>query len=196
MLKLSLSIFSLILLPTFAFAGELTKVTVVDKMEVLSAGHVQVREAVRVIEDGKVVSQQFHRYVVSPGDDYSKKDAKVKAVCAKVHTQTVIDAYKHPVEPVVTPGLVKETKVNKIHVLEDGTLVADKVTRVLDSGKEIGKSKVTEKIVPGDDITAKEVAVKDIATVIQTKDVIDAYKAAHPEAVVKPVYPVEPVEPK
>ena len=180
----------------FAISGELTKITVVDKMEVLSAGHVQVREAVRVMEDGKVVSQQFHRYVVSPGDDYSKKDAKVKAVCAKIHTQAVIDAYKNPSEPTVTPGLVKEIKINKIHVLEDGTLVVEKVTRVLDSGKEIGKSKVVEKIVPGTDVTAKETAVKDIATVIQTKEVIDAYKAAHPVADVKPVEPVEPVVPK
>lgn len=187
MTKLLSIILSLILLPTFAFAGELTKITVIDKMEVLSAGHVQVREAVRVMEDGKVVSQQFHRYVVSPGDDYSKRDAKVKSVCAKVHTQTVIDAYKNPVAPVVTPGLVKETKVNKIHVLEDGTLVAEKVTRVLDNGKEIGTSKVTEKIVPGTDVTAKEAAVKDVATVIQTKAVIDAYKAAHPETIVQVV---------
>lgn len=195
MTKLLSILLSIILLPTFAFAGELTKTTVIDKMEVLSAGHVQVREAIRVMEDGKVVSQQFNRYVVSPGDDYSKRDAKVKAVCAKVHTQAVIDAYKNPAEPQVTPGLVKETKVNKIHVLEDGTLVAEKVTRVLDSGKEIGTSKVTEKIVPGTDVTAKEAAVKDVATVIQTKEVIDAYKAAHPVADVKPVEPVEPVEP-
>ena len=184
MTKLLSIIFSIILLPTFTFAGELTKATVIDKMEVLSAGQVQVREATRVIEDGKVISQQFNRYVVSPGDDYSKRDAKVKAICAKVQTQAVIDAYKNPAKPQVTPGLVKETKVSKIHILEDGTLVAEKVTRVLDSGKEIGTSKVTEKIVPGVDVTAKEAAVKDIATVIQTKEVIDVYKAAHPEAAV------------
>lgn len=179
-----------------ANAGELIKQTVVDKMEVLSNGTVQVREAIRVTEDGKIISHQNWRYLVYPGDDYSKRDAKVKAVCAKVHTQAVIDAYKNPAEPQVTPGLVKETKVSKIHVLEDGTLVAEKVTRVLDSGKEIGKSKVTEKIIPGTDVTAKETAVKDIATVIQTKEVIDAYKAAHPVADVKPVEPVEPVVPK
>lgn len=190
---LMLAILSVMFTTTHA---ELTKETVIDKMEVLSAGHVQVREAVRVIEDGKVVSQQFHRYVISPGDDYSKKDDKVKAVCAKVHTQAVIDAYKNPSEPQVTPGLIKETKVNKIHVLEDGTLVAEKVTRVLDSGKEIGKSKVVEKIVPGTDVTASDKAVKDVAEVVHTKDVIDAYKAAHPVADVKPVEPVEPVVPK
>ena len=176
-MKLLSIILSLILLPAFAFAGELTKITVIDKMEVLSAGHVQVRQATRTMEDGKVIAQQFHRYVVSPGDDYSKRDAKVQAVCAKVQTQAVIDAFKNPVEPTVTPGLVKETKVGKIHILEDGTLVAEKVTKVLDNGKEIGKSKVIEKIVPGTDVITKEAIIKDVAEVIQTQAVIDAYNA-------------------
>lgn len=169
--------------------AELSKETVVDKMEVLSNGSVQVREAVRVLEDGKLVSQQFHRYVVSPGDDYSKRDAKVQAVCAKVQTAEVIAAYQDSISenttpPVVTPGLVKETKVNKIHILEDGTMVSEKVTRVLDDGKEIGKSKVIEKIIPGTDVSAKTQIVKDVAEIIQTKKVIDTYTAAHPAPVV------------
>lgn len=179
-MKKLLTLISLIL---FAFASiasaELVKQTVVDKMEVLQNGTVQVREAIRVVEDGKVISQQFHRYVVSPGDDYSKREDKVKAVCDKVQTQTIIDAYKNPSPPIVTPGLVKEIKVDKIHVLEDGTIVARTTTKVLDDGKEIGKSQVQEKIVPGDSFEAKTTFVKDICTVIQTKEVVDAYKAAH-----------------
>jgi len=71
----------------------LTKEAVVDKIEVTESGHVQVRTATRIVEDGNVISQSFARHVVAPGDDYSAEDAKVQAVCAAVHTQDVIDAY-------------------------------------------------------------------------------------------------------
>lgn len=71
----------------------LTKEAVVDKIEVTESGHVQVRTATRIVEDGNVISQSYHRHVVAPGDDYSAEEAKVQAVCAAVHTQEVIDAY-------------------------------------------------------------------------------------------------------
>ena len=44
----------------------LTKETVVDKIEVLEMGQVQVRTATRVKEDGAVLSTSFHRHVVEP----------------------------------------------------------------------------------------------------------------------------------
>ena len=44
----------------------LTKETVVDKIEVLEMGQVQVRTATRVKEDGAVLSSSFHRHVVEP----------------------------------------------------------------------------------------------------------------------------------
>ena len=71
----------------------LTKEAVVDKVEVTESGHVQVRTATRIVEDGNVISQSYHRHVVAPGDDYSAEEAKVQAICAAVHTQEVIDAY-------------------------------------------------------------------------------------------------------
>ena len=72
----------------------LEKVTVVDKIETLENGCVQVRTAIRIMEDGKVLSQSFHRHVVAPGQDYSGEDAKVQAICAAVHTPEVIAAYQ------------------------------------------------------------------------------------------------------
>ena len=73
----------------------LTKQTVVDKIEVVAPySHVQVREAVQVLEDGNVISQSYHRYVVSPTDDYSSRDAKVQAVCNAVFTAEVVQAYQ------------------------------------------------------------------------------------------------------
>ena len=72
----------------------LTKTTVVDRIETLENGCVQVRAATRIMEDGAVISQSFHRHVVAPGDDYSGEDARVQAICAAVHTPAVIAAYQ------------------------------------------------------------------------------------------------------
>ena len=72
----------------------LTKQTITDKIEIVGQfNHVQVREAIQVLEDGNVISQSFHRYVVSPLDDTTDKDPKVQAVAAAVHTQEIKDAY-------------------------------------------------------------------------------------------------------
>ncbi len=72
----------------------LEKLTVVDKVEVVENGTVQVRTATRILEDGKVISSSFHRHVVPPGQDYSQEDPKVQAVCAAVHTNEVVAAYQ------------------------------------------------------------------------------------------------------
>jgi hypothetical protein len=58
----------------------LTKETVVDKIEVLESGSIQVRQATRVLEDGKVLSTSYHRHVLSPGDDLTNEDPKVVAI--------------------------------------------------------------------------------------------------------------------
>jgi hypothetical protein len=72
----------------------LEKQTVVDKIEVVEVGVVQVRTATRIVEDGNVISSSYHRHTVSPGQDYSAEDAKVKAICAVTHTAEVIAAYQ------------------------------------------------------------------------------------------------------
>lgn len=76
----------------------LTKLSVVDKTEVIENGCVQVRTAMRVLEDGKLLSQSFHRHVVAPGQDYSQEDPRVQAICAAVHTPEVIAAYQASIQ--------------------------------------------------------------------------------------------------
>lgn len=71
----------------------LTEETVVDKIETLESGCVQVRTAARVLKDGEVLATSYHRHVVAPGDDYSNEDSRVAAICAAVHTPEVIAAY-------------------------------------------------------------------------------------------------------
>jgi archaellum component FlaF (FlaF/FlaG flagellin family) len=72
----------------------LEKVEIVDRIEVVENGSVQVRTKTAIMEDGKQISGNFHRHVVAPGADYSKEDAKVKAICAAMHTADVVAAYK------------------------------------------------------------------------------------------------------
>lgn len=72
----------------------LEKQVIVDQIEVLESGVVQVRTATKIMDDGVEVSRTLHRHVVVPGDDYSKEDAKVQAICAAIQTPDVIAAYK------------------------------------------------------------------------------------------------------
>ena len=72
----------------------LEKKIVVDLIEIIENGCVQIRTCTRVMEDGKPISGTFHRHIVVPGDDYNAEDARVQAICAAVHTAEVIAAYK------------------------------------------------------------------------------------------------------
>jgi archaellum component FlaF (FlaF/FlaG flagellin family) len=72
----------------------LEKVIVVDRIEVLENGSVQVRTKTAVLEDGKQISGTFHRHVVAPGEDYSAEDARVQAICEATHTAEVVAAYQ------------------------------------------------------------------------------------------------------
>jgi len=72
----------------------LEKVISVDLIEVVENGCIQVRTKTAIKEDGVEISSKFHRHIVAPGDDYSAEDARVKAICAAMHTPQVIAAYK------------------------------------------------------------------------------------------------------
>lgn len=65
----------------------LTKEVTADKIEVIAiegGSVVQVRTATRVLEDGAVISQSYHRHVIQSGDDYSSEPSNVQAVCSAV----------------------------------------------------------------------------------------------------------------
>ena len=76
----------------------LSKQTVTDKIEtvkVLNHFVLQVREAIQVIEDGNLISQNFHRYVLNPDHDVSAiSDATVKAQFKTIMTDEVKDNYQ------------------------------------------------------------------------------------------------------
>ena len=70
----------------------LTKSVTADKVEVVTGQDedgndvtsVQVRTATKVLEDGDVISQSYHRHVIQSGDDWSSEPANVQAICNAV----------------------------------------------------------------------------------------------------------------
>ena len=91
----------------------ITKETVVDKIEVLEMGQVQVRTATIIKEDGTELNRSFHRHVVVPsiktGDtwddtDISSEDARVQAVCTATWTDEVKTSYQTMIDSQTQPG--------------------------------------------------------------------------------------------
>jgi len=70
----------------------LTKSVTADKVEVVTTQDedgndvtsVQVRTATKVLEDGAVISQSYHRHVIQSGDDWSSEPANVRSICDAV----------------------------------------------------------------------------------------------------------------
>ena len=81
----------------------LSKVIVVDKIEVMEKGQVQVRTVTRVMEDGVELSSSFHRTVLEPSTkasgswadtDISGEDARVQAIATATWTDAVKTAWQ------------------------------------------------------------------------------------------------------
>ena len=81
----------------------LTKENIVDKLEIVEDGSVQIRKATVIKEDGTELSRTFERYVLHPstktGDTWgdtnvSAEDDRTKAVCSAVWTNAVKSSYQ------------------------------------------------------------------------------------------------------
>ena len=72
----------------------ITKETVVDEITVKENGIVLYREATRIIEDGKVLTQTYHRTSLTPGQDLEGQPANVVAICNVAWTNEVVLAYQ------------------------------------------------------------------------------------------------------
>jgi urease accessory protein UreE len=72
--------------------------SVVDKIEVLLLGQIQVRRRDQVLKDGQEIAATYHRHVLSPGDDLTNEDPRVVAIAEATWTPEVIAAYQASVE--------------------------------------------------------------------------------------------------
>ena len=72
----------------------LEKVIEVDKIEVVGEYSIQVRQATKVLDDGKQIGGvSYHRHVVHPNSNWSGEDAKVKKIADSLFDADCIEAY-------------------------------------------------------------------------------------------------------
>jgi len=75
----------------------LEEVIAVDKIEVLESGHVQVRVAHRVLKDGVQIAARYQRHVLTPGDDLTAEDPKVRAVAEAAWREHTTNGAAEPI---------------------------------------------------------------------------------------------------
>ena len=83
----------------------LASTNTIDRIEVLENGVIQVRQAEIITKDGNEIARNFSRWVLSPGDDVSTQDDKVKAIATAVWTPEVISAYQAQLAAQAKPGV-------------------------------------------------------------------------------------------
>lgn len=72
----------------------LSEVKVIDKIEIIENGVLQVREATRIMKDDQEIAKTYHRWAFAPGSDVSAMPSNVQAVAAAAWTPEVITAYQ------------------------------------------------------------------------------------------------------
>jgi hypothetical protein len=70
------------------------KQVVIDQTTILEDGTVLYRQATRIVEDGNVLSQTFHRTTLVPGQDITDQPPSIQTICSVVWTQDVVHRYK------------------------------------------------------------------------------------------------------
>lgn len=72
----------------------LTKEVSVDEITVTGSGSVLFREVTRILEDGNLLSQTYHRSSLAPASDLTGIPDNVVAICNVAWTPEVIAAYQ------------------------------------------------------------------------------------------------------
>lgn len=72
-------------------------------------------------------------------------------------------------------ALEKQISIDKIEVVENGTIQVRQITRIVEDGKEISASYHRWTLNPGQDVSDQEDRVQAIANAIWTDEVIEAY---------------------
>ena len=83
----------------------LASTTVIDKVETLQDGTLQIRQAEIITKDGVEIARNFHRWTRAPGDTAAQSDpSPVPAIATAVWTSDVISAYQAMVAAQKLPG--------------------------------------------------------------------------------------------
>ena len=73
---------------------KLTKKSVIDSINILEDGTMEIRRADKILEDGKEIGKTYHRHCLKPGSPLTNQDEKVSAIANVVWTEKVITDYK------------------------------------------------------------------------------------------------------
>lgn len=76
----------------------LTKQTVVDQITISNDGSIVYRENTKIMEDGKEISQHYHRVCLIPIQEYTDLPTNVQAICNTVWTEEVKSTYRTVLE--------------------------------------------------------------------------------------------------
>jgi len=74
-------------------------------------------------------------------------------------------------------SLDKQTKIDRIEVIENGTVQVRQATIITDNGNQVSRTFHRWCIAPGEDYSTQEQQVQDICKVAHTSEVIAAYQA-------------------
>ena len=72
----------------------LEKIKIVDLIETIEDGCVQVRTCTRIMEDGAELTKTYHRSSLTPDQDLTGVPDKVVSICNAAWTPEVIEAYQ------------------------------------------------------------------------------------------------------
>jgi hypothetical protein len=74
-------------------------------------------------------------------------------------------------------ALKKEVKIDRVEVIENGTVQVRQATIITDNGNQISRTYHRWCIAPNEDYSTQEQQVQDICKVAHTPEVIAAYQA-------------------
>ena len=89
MKKVALVVLALSLFLVTPLFAAITEETVIDKIEILRDGQIQIREATIIYRDGVEIAKTYQRHCLDVGEDISKEDKKVKDIANVVWTPEV-----------------------------------------------------------------------------------------------------------
>ena len=78
--------------------------TLIDRIEVVENGILQVRQATIIERDGVELTRSFHRWALEPGQNIDDQPARVKAIAAAVWTDDVVLAFMEAKEKATPPS--------------------------------------------------------------------------------------------
>ena len=81
----------------------LTETNIIDKIEILQNGVIQIRSANIIFRDDVEISKAYHRECFTPGTDITGKDQKIIDIASTVWTPEVIANYQQTVSQATLP---------------------------------------------------------------------------------------------